>query len=627
MAYFEIGQSGPKKPSAKAKSKDTTKTAAATPLATPSDPAPEKPPQKPAPVERVAAFRFSAAHLAAELTADVEGTNRKYKDVFLEVSGVLERIDPASNTNPPRPRHMTFQTVHSRVACDMLSMVGGLARLDGLSRGMHFTVLGRYGKDGILHSCELLAPVAIADAKYRGKTIEVAGAVDAVVLPAMGEDTFPLVRLEGETNSNLQILCFFKKAEAEQLKQVPRGVRVIIQGMCSGRKEDGRKIQVRLDNCRFVFTTGPESSVPRISSGDLARDYEEDLRPYYVPPRGKEARLDTLLSVSGLSKEWKGDGKNLEKYHYRIVTVSGILGRRLPPNEMVLESGETDQPLKVSCRFSKIVFDEIADVREYRVTGFCTGLETPGTLRLDNCAVDPAQLRGAVPQLTAGFLPHDPGRVFTYDLAVYPPLVKTTKVVRQTWFQHERGITDTVITHTGTLLGMSLFPPEKPENWLDNRRTKKLRVPGPIYEYAITPGFVTMGQRVMLPRGGTQVFWEPVLKLGAKVGESWEWVHQNTKHVYSVVAFEPYRGGRSAIVQELIMTPLTVNQPREVRHVFLEGVGEVERREWLRITLKEKKLIAEKKMITTEDLPTVPPAPAGGKTVEGKDQGAKKPVK
>jgi hypothetical protein len=498
--------------------------------------------------------------------------------------------------------------------CDMLSLVAEAYRRQALQPGRLFKVRGAYRKDGVLENCQLIDPTALADRKYAGKTIEIIGVVNMVLPPQGGDNEFPVLLLDGETNSKLLIRCVFGKAHVDSVSRVQRGTLVTIRGTCSGRRFDQNRYEVRIDNCELLDTTAREASAARILAADLARDYEEDLRPYYVPPRGMEPRVEKPVTVSELSKESKADRNALQKYYLRLITVTGVASRREPPNRLILATVETDQPLRVLCLFAKDVFAKLGDGPQYRVTGLCMGLEQDGRLRLDNCEVDASQLRKSVPTLTADFLPHREGATLTYDLAAYPPFVKTSVVARQTWYQRKGGLTETVVTHTlnGQPPGRSLFPTDKVESWLSARKVKKARLSGPIYMQRTTNTFVEFGQRVTLPRGGSETVWEPVLKLGAKVGDSWDWVHQNTRHVYTLAAFETRRGRRSAIVQEVVVNPMNETQTREVRHVYVEGVGEIERREWQRITSMEKKLLAEKKMILVEELPVGPPKPVAG---------------
>jgi hypothetical protein len=139
------------------------------------------------------------------------------------------------------------------------------------------------------------------------------------------------------------------------LKVVKPGIPVTIKGDCAGRRLEAGKYLIRIDNCEFVSTTGPSPSVPRLAPADLAREFEEDLRPYYFPPPAARDPAAPALTVTQLGKEWKADDKALVKYRNRVLTVTGRLAKKTP-GQLILESPETDKPLLVSCRFGRAVW-------------------------------------------------------------------------------------------------------------------------------------------------------------------------------------------------------------------------------------------------------------------------------
>jgi hypothetical protein len=629
LGAFFIFNRGPKKVVAK---KTTPKKKEQPKKAPPPPPKKEEPKKAPPPPPQVADFRFSAPGLAAELADDAKAANERYRDRVLEVSGILDRITggaaaaagpavPAKGPKtPPPPAQAFFRTERAPVLCDMATLTGDAYRRQALQPGQPFTIRGTYRKDGLLENCLLLDPVAFADAKFAGKKIELIGTVDTVGQFQQQGEAFPSITLEGETNSTLVIRCVFSKAALDEVQRVQRGAVVGIRGTCSGRWFNQKQYEVRLDNCQLVETTARESSLERILVGlgrilatDLARAYEEDLRPYYLPPRGKEFKVETPFTVSDLSNAWKADRNSLERFRLKIITVTAAATRRQPPNRLVLEPAETDQPLRVACLFTGRTYARLGAGPAFSVTGLCMGMEKDGVLRLDNCEVDPSQLRWEGPTLTADFFPHKEGTIQVYDQAVYPPAAKIAGAVRQIWYQRGNGITETVTTHTlkGAPPSGSLFTMAKEQNWLKQPFAKKskLNLPGTRYVQRMTVGFLEVGQRLPAPGRGIVMVFEPVLKLEAKPGDTWKWNLQNDEHTYTLVGFEKHGNRRSAIVQEVIVNTVTQVNSREIRHVYVEGIGEIERREWLVITSKDKKLVAEKKMIQEEQLNVGPPRP------------------
>ncbi len=338
LGAFFIFNRAPKKEVAK----KTTPKKKEQPKKAPPPPKKEEPKKAPLPPPpQIAAYRFSAAGLAAELADDAKGANDRYKDKVLEVSGILDRVTggaaagpgpavPAKGPKaPPPPAQAFFRTERAPVFCDMATMTGDAYRRQALQPGQPFTIRGTYRKDGLLENCLLLDPVAFADAKFAGRKIEIIGTIDNVGQFQQQGEAFPSITLEGETNSTLVIRCVFTKAALDEVQRVQRGAVVGIRGTCSGRWFNQKQYEVRVDNCQLVETTARESSLERILVGlgrilatDLARAYEEDLRPYYLPPRGKEFKVETPFTVSDLSNAWKADRNSLEKYRLKIITVS-----------------------------------------------------------------------------------------------------------------------------------------------------------------------------------------------------------------------------------------------------------------------------------------------------------------
>ena len=65
---------------------------------------------------------------------------------------------------------------------------------------------------------------------------------------------------------------------------------------------------------------------------------------------------------------------------------------------------------------------------------------------------------------------------------------------------------------------------------------------------------------------------------GGRAGTSWTWRQGEVEHRYTVARFGRHRGRPSAVVEEVVRRGSSAN-PVEVRHVYVEGVGEVERQD------------------------------------------------
>ena len=218
-----------------------------------------------------------------------------------------------------------------------------------------------------------------------------------------------------------------------------------------------------------------------------------------------------------------------------------------------------------------------AGTKVIRFAGFDISLEKPPESR----------------RLTADFLPHKPGTSRTYDVAMFVP-GSPGKVVRQVWLQKEDGVTQTKTTHVGTLKGGSLFDPVG-KNTVAKWEPLPRPIPGPVFHQRVSPEFVEIGEEVAM-RQGTETVWQPRLKLGARAGDSWNRSHQGTEHRFTLVGFEQHDGLSAAVITETI-TPADSTPPLEVRRVYVQGVGEVERREWRRMSERERRLLSESKLV------------------------------
>src|SRR5262249_24438036 len=136
--------------------------------------------------------------------------------------------------------------------------------------GNVITLQGTYAKDGLLKDCRLVETIPAADARLKGKQVEVSGTGGRVVLPSGGTEC-PTVLLEGETHTKLDIVCLFTKDVEEAVKKILPGQSVTIRGACGGREQGGKdQLLVRIDNCKVVYTTAPDGGLPRYPARELA---------------------------------------------------------------------------------------------------------------------------------------------------------------------------------------------------------------------------------------------------------------------------------------------------------------------------------------------------------------------
>jgi hypothetical protein len=593
--------------------------------------------------------KISAARLAAELASDGDQAKKKYEKKIIQVSGLFDRwADPRS----PRGIFAVEGPVISFVLPKLV--LARQARAE-LQKGRPVTVRGRFsatpsapsplpptaaegngtppsspagegkttaappsalppaGKDGkagdfFLQDAEILPLSPPADDIYLGKEIELNGHIIAV-LPTGDKSEYPTLKLERDTSSLVDIDCLFPKSDEQELKKLMVGSFVTLSATCSGRASRGKdQYVVRFDNCRLIYTTAPMSpQIPRLAATQVLKDYEEDLRTALSPTPDFDPNAKTIAAAQ-LAKEFKQDSKSFEKnYRNKILVVTGKLYRKGDRN-VTLDTGQTDNPLKIECYFSKQAFQQLGDGQDLIVRGLCNGLTYGQTLRLDNCESLNSGAKVDSPRLTVDFLPCKPGSVLIYDLATLPAESKGPPLVfRKVFTWTEGGIMERTITHVGRLpKGSSLSDPDAFKDWISAKTTKRYSQSELPFHTRIYGGFIEIGQEFIGP-DGQSVVWEPVMKLGVKKGESWEWTRGTIRHQCKLVDIQQQEntGERSAAEDLLQKMPTTrstatiresitdIKRPdvyREIRHVFVKDVGEVEREEATRLPSGQMKI-------------------------------------
>src|SRR5262249_54184225 len=157
--------------------------------------------------------------------------------------------------------------------------------------------------------------------------------------------------------------------------------------------------------------------------------------------------------------------------------------------------------------------------------------------------------------------------------------------------------TETFTSHVGSLSGGWLLNNRDSAQWVLQPKTRKVRSPGPVFYRRLSAGFVEVGQVTLTGPGRSEIVWQPALKLGARAGTTWNWTHANIDHQYVVEKFDEFQGRPSVVIMESWTRPPDPHHPYMVRHVYVQGWGEVERQEWLQVTSRERRLLAEKKLV------------------------------
>lgn len=593
----------------KTESKKPAKSAAKPVPAKPSPPPPVQVVKKadpPIKIAEAAQLILSAPRLSAELAADTDLANRKYAGKFIEVSGLFAKMESREGLHPPARPHAVFATSGTPVCCDLEDSSPPASAWNRLKSNQPFTIRGNYEKNGYLRGCFLMPEyTSTADSRYKGRVIEVAGRVEKTNVSTDGE-SFPTVILAGETISVMQIHCLFRTTDAAEVRALQSGTPVTIQGTCGGRQGAAGGGNVRLDNCRLVYTSAPPEKVPRLDAIRLLREYEEDVRPDYLPPPGEEEQIDTIWTIRQLVKDYSANPKAfLGKCRYHLLRVQGKLqpiavGKQ--QSVVVLTSGDTDLTFQVECYLRPDEIEVIRRRREpaYRLRGLFTGKIDDKKLRLDNCQLDMPRTPG--PSLTEDYLPHKRGRAYALDVATFDTLIQRKLgifVQREVHVQEADGVTEILVTHAGPLLDNSLFEDGAQQKWVEQNKVR-IRRPetNAIYFRRLHAGFIELGTPHPGLKGTTEIAWIPMLKLHTQAGDRWKWEPPNGPHEFVLEKFDDFQGQPCAVIREMFTPAADVLHPIETLHVYAKGFGEVERRQWRHLDQRgHKKTLTEMKWV------------------------------
>ena len=163
-------------------------------------------------------------------------------------------------------------------------------------------------------------------------------------------------------------------------------------------------------------------------------------------------------------------------------------------------------------------------------------------------------------RLTTEYLPHKVGTVWTYDTtATAGPDAGT--VMRTKITHKEGGVLETTLLRTGKAGAGGMI------NWGKDQNKK-----GDLLRFRVRKEFLDLGPDAA---GATDPSWEPVLKVGAKPGDTWEWrPPDGGLKTYKLAKLEVIDGRLSAVVETFLEKG---KYNIAATSVYVRGVGEVER--------------------------------------------------
>lgn len=546
-------------------------------------PAKKEPPEtKPA---AIAPQKVRAAVLLAEYRAAPAATDRKYAGRLLEVQGPFARLVTSipGRKDAAGPFVQLAEKDGGPFVTFVLDPATPREVWQAVKPGQSVTLRGAYAKGLALERAEAIRLQAPGDDLYKGKVVELTGIVERFVRGTYHADGFPALQLEPDAvDSVVRVECLFKRNDEKLLEGVRVGKSIVVRGTCGGRDRG----VVRLHNCQLVPADElPTLGVVRVTVRRFTRLYEADLRD--------DAAVDDAppfaVSAEELTREFTIDAATATaRFRGKALEITGAVEAIDPQTRSVTFERNTDQRVRVVCRFTPSRFAEVVREPVLTIRGLCRGLSGP-VVRLEGCDM----IEGAsTERLGAAYYPFVLGRTLLFDQARVSGKGEH-RVVRQRLTFRDGGRVEIASIRGGVLKKRSLFDSDNSVSW----QGSPIERSGTTVLYRLRGGFVEIGLSSGTKVRKSETVWEPILKGGARVGATWTWNGPGgLVATYTLDRFTEHRGLPAAVITRKVPSK-DRGKVIETVHLYVKGVGEVERRTYENVPrTKTRKLIEEMRL-------------------------------
>lgn len=570
---------------------------------------PPKPPVEP--------IRLTADRLFEELLLDLEETDDRYRGKLMEVEGVcwslngtlltfwIQDVDSAGEITGIQavlpqyaPRFTNPENGQPIVPVQAVAAMGGWSVLSleppavRPTNGRPVTVRGVYADRGRLRGAAVVSLAAPADAKYLNQTVCLTGVIQRLSDQEVRDSVTAFLVGVPTSQSRATVECRFKGSARAALEAIPKGTVVTITGKCTGRAVN----VVRLDNCSLGG-----SGVP-VSAAQLMFDYGTDIKKH--PPISPDLPVIkvTAESLAATFDTERRSGNKLYSHH--ILEVTGVVSDRNAQKLTLKYESPTDVLTKVYARFATataLAAVPLDDVSRVTIRGAFRGLPRGSKeVILDNCEyVFPDANSPAVQKVTADYFPIAVGRHwqairvdYPEPLAVPPKLPKGVKppkapvpAARLLHYEVLPGnVLGAVVVNAGTFHGRTILGADAGDiKWVSKKEAHPNSAaarPFAMQPLRVGPVFVELGQAAKAgPTGPVEITWQPLLKLNAKQGTTWEYTQPGGGVTRATVErFFRDKFDRDCVRIVSVTTEDRVSNNRlEVAVVLGRGIGEVSR--------------------------------------------------
>jgi hypothetical protein len=510
-----------------------------------------------------------------------------------------------------------------------------------LQVGQPVLVRGWYAGELKFTDCRVVESSLVADDEYRDKPIELVGIVGtANPVDPGNQDRFPSIVLEPHaTDCPVSVRCLFRISERGKLTTIKPGQVVTIRGRCGGRSF--RMVQVH--DCSLVPNTDlPAPGVARVPAGRLFAAYEGDLL-YYTRPNPTVPPIP--ITAAQLAAAFTADRQKANAaYQFKTVSITGVVidrhpgtitpGRVAPgtvnpgtinPGTVVLETG-TSHKYKVQARFTPSRFAAVKDHPSLTITGTCVGVVGKFVVVESGQAADSEAGNGAI-RITPDYFPMQSGKEMVYDLLT-PTSTRTNPIARISVRFVDNELVRVTPLRSGTFTKGTLFAePPGVARWTSTRPKSASR----LSEVRVNEDMVEIRDKPT-PPAQPALWWDPILKLGARKGETWNTTMLDGRVVtYTVVRFGKDDAGRNTVeIQRITKHPKDSANWEEATIIYARGIGEVSRVIVKQSTNGKAYSLGEMKWVESEtsvapdpkkepELKTEPTPPPTGKPEDKKD--------
>ena len=575
-------------------------------------------PSKPevAPPPRLVVVRveppFTAARFLLDRAANPAAFDAMYIDKQVTIHGVCGRAIPGVielsdrevyEADPTGGIICTLQKKEKEEAAGPLMQSGRPVTI----RGIYQPPVGAtFGSRISLTDSEVVGTTCPGDDLYRDKEVLIAGLVRSVTVAEDGG--LPTVSLERPTTTTpITVQGIFRASQAAEVAKLKPGQPVLLRGRCSGRIYKN----VRLDNCSLVNPLGPpDTTVIAVTADRFCAIYEVDLLP---APRPTAETFAVPVTAEQLVTAFEADPKAAAGlYRFRPVRLTSPILSSTPSSRTVVFEVGTTHRLQVNAAFTATAFKAVRpDDTTLTIRGTCTGVHGT-TIRIEDAEVVDPDATNPATHTVAEYLPFKPGRELLYDLLqpvnMPQPGGKPKEPVIQRWSLKcvEPDQIRSTLVRVGTFPGTTLFadPPVEPK-WIKEKEPAKSKTPPPpppmmVSRYRVRENTIEVAQPPA--PGQAQPFWDPVLQIGLKKGNSWSADMPGGRIVqYTVVAFTKDDAGRNQLeIKRVVRNPENASRWEESAILYVHGLGEVRRTTTVRAAMGDPVVIAEMRLVPAE---------------------------